>query len=638
MLQAIHDRVTGWIAWFIVGLIIVVFALWGIDSYLKSEAKVYAAMVNDVEITIPEYRAAKQQQIQRMRAMLGNQFDAGLTNTPEFKSAVLNRLIEEELLVQAATDAGLAVSDAYLAARIHSIPDFQGDDGKFSQERYQRLLAQQGMNPQLFERQVRRSLLISQFVSSLSDSAIVVPQEVEQGLRLQSQVRKLSYVRIPMARYLEKAEVKPDEVAAFYEANKSRFVEPEQVRLQYLELSLDTIAAGLQASDSEIEDLYATEKAKLTVEEQRRARHILIKLDEGADEAAVAAAQKKAEDLVKRLRAGEDFAKLAKEFSEDPGSAAEGGDLGLFGKGMMVPEFEEATFALKKDEISEPVRSPFGFHIIQVTEIQAAKTPELAEVRDQLIEEAKRKQAEQIFAERSETLGTLSFEHPDTLSLAAEQLGLKVQESDWLPATGGTGIGSHPQVMEAALSDDVKNGGNNSQVIEIGPDHVVVVRVLEHKPAKQLELDKVREAIVNNLRQEAARKAAREEGEALVKRLEGGASLTEISGELKLDVTDAGFIGRADSKHDRQIVAEAFQVPRVDAGKIASAGASLSNGDYVLIQIEEVRDGDVSGVGEGQRSEFQRNLNQLYGTLESAALLEQLKSKADIKREVERLD
>lgn len=638
MLQAIHDRVTGWIAWVVVGLIIVVFALWGIDSYLKSEAKVYAAMVNDVEISIPEYRAAKQQQIQRMRAMLGKQFDAGLTNTPEFKSAVLNRLIEEELLVQAATDAGLAVSDAYLAARIHAIPEFQGEDGKFSQDRYQRLLAQQGLSPQQFERQVRRSLLINQFVGSLSDSAIVVPQEVEQGLRLQGQERKLKYLRIPMARYLEKAEVKPEEISAFYEANKARFVEPEQVRLQYLELSLDSIAAGLQASDDEIEALYASEKAKLTVDEQRHARHILIKLDEGADEAAVAPAKKKAEDLVKRLRAGEDFAKLAKEYSDDPGSAAEGGDLGLFGKGMMVPEFEAATFALKKDEISDPVRSPFGFHIIQVTEIQPAKTPELAEVREQLAEEVKRKQAEQIFAERSETLGTLSFEHPDTLTVAAEQLGLKVQESGWLPATGGAGIGSHPQVMEAALSDDVLNGGNNSQAIEIGPDHVVVVRVLEHKPAKQLELDKVRDAIANNLRQEAARKAAREQGESLAVKLDKGESMSSIAGELQLEVQDVGFVGRNDSKTDREILTVAFRIPRAESGKVTTAGASLSSGDYVLLQVDAVRDGDLSKLGEAQRDEFKRNLNQLYGTLESAALLEQLKSKADIKREVEKLD
>lgn len=638
MLQAIHDRVTGWIAWIVVGIIVVVFALWGIDSYLQSEAKVYAAMVNDVEITLPEYRSAKQLQIQRMRAMLGEQFDANLANTPEFKTAVLDRLIEEELLVQAAAKAGLAVTDGYLNASIRAIPEFQDEDGKFSQERYQRLLSRQGLSTPMFERQVRRSLLINQLVGSITDSAIVVKQEVEQGLRLQGQERKLKYLRIPMSGFKDTAAVKPDEVSVFYEKNKARFVEPEQVRLQYIELSLDSLAAGLKATDAEIEALYASEKSKLSVEEQRRVRHILIKLDEAADDAAVAAAKAKAEDLAKRLRAGEDFGKLAKEFSDDTGSAAEGGDLGLFGKGMMVPEFEAAAFALKKDAISDPVRSPFGFHVIQVTEIQAAKTPELAEVREKLADEAKRKQAEKIFAERSETLATLSFEHPDTLTLAAEQLGLKLQESAWMPTTGGAGIGSHPQVMEAVLNEDVLNGGNNSQLIEIGPDQVAVVRVLEHKPAKQLELDKVREAIVNNLRQMAAQKAAREQGEALLKRLQEGATLDSLAGELKLKVQDAGFINRADSKHDRQIVAEAFQIPRADAGKTASAGASLTNGDYVLMQIDAVRDGNLSNVGEAQRTEFRRSLNQLYGTLESAALLEQFKSQADIKREVERLD
>ncbi len=578
MLQAIHDRVTGWIAKIVVGLIIVVFALWGVDSYLKSEARVYAAVVNDVEIAVPEYRFAKQQQIQRMRSMLGEQYDANLSNTAEFKSAVLNRLIEEELLVQAAAKTGMAISDALLAAQIHAIPDFQVD-GKFSQETYQKLLSQQGLNPQRFEQQYRRGLLINQLVGGVSGTAIVLRQNVEQGLRLQGQERKLRYLRVPVARYVDKAEVKPEAVSAFYESNKSRFTEPEQVKLQYLELSLDSLTKGLKASDAEIEQLYASEKERLTVAEQRRARHILIKVDEGAAKADVASAQKKAEDLVKRLRAGADFAKLAKEFSADPGSAAEGGDLGLFGKGMMVPEFDAATFSLAKDAISDPVRSPFGFHIIQVTEIQAAKTPALADARAQLVEEALRKQAEALFFDRSDTLGKLTFEHPDTLATAAEQLGLSVQESAWLPATGGEGIGSHPQVMEAVFADDVLSGGNNSSVIEIGPNHVIVARVLEHKPAQQLALDTVREAIQANLRQQAARDAAVKQGVEWVERLKGGATLESIASEVKGEVQDAGFIGRADSKHDRQIVAEAFRIPRAADNTTASAGTVLANGD-----------------------------------------------------------
>lgn len=637
MLQAIHDRVSGWIAKIVVALIIIVFGLWGIESYLQSDARVNAAVVNGVEISVPEYRFAKQQQIQRMRGMLGEQFDADLTNTAEFKAAVLNRLIEEELLVQAATEAGMAISDGLLAAQIHAIPDFQ-EDGKFSQEKYQSLLSQQGLTTQRFEQQYRRSLLNNQLLGGISGTAMVLRQNIEQGLRLQGQERKLRYLRVPIARYVDAATVKPEAVSAFYESNKTRFTEPEQVKLQYLELSLDTLTKGLKTTDAEIEQLYASEKERLTVAEQRRARHILVKVDEGASKEAVAAARKKSEDLLKRLRAGEDFAKLAKEFSEDPGSAAEGGDLGLFGKGMMVPEFDAAAFSLAKDAISDPVRSPFGFHIIQVTEIQAAKVPELAKVRAQLIEEALRKQAEALFFERADTLGKLTFEHPDTLATAAEQLGLGVQETGWLPATGGEGIGSHAQVMEAVFAEDVLSGGNNSGVIEIGPNHVVVARVLEHKPARQLALDAVRESIQTTLRQQAARDAAAKQGAEWIERLRGGATLESIATEVKGTVQDAGFIGRGDSKHDRQIVAETFRIPRAADKTTASAGTLLANGDYVLMQIAEVRDGSLSGIDEAARTAFQRNLDQLYGTLEFSAFLQQLKAKAEIKQDLERLD
>ena len=637
MLQAIRDRVTGWIAWLIVGLIAVVFALWGVDSYLRSEAKVYAASVNGVEIPIPEYRFAKQQQIQRMRSMLGEQYDASITNTPEFKAAVLNRLIEEEVLVQAATEAGMAISDGFLNARIKNTPDFQRD-GEFSQDLYQSLLAQQRLTPQEFEEDFRRALLINQLVAGVSESSAVVPQAVEQGLRLQGQERELRYVRLPMARYVDSVNITPEQVAAFYDANKARFMEPEQVRLQYLELSLDVIAAGLEATDVEIEQLYASEKDRLAGDEQRRARHILIQLDESADDEAVAAARREAGELVARLRAGEDFAALAKEHSDDAGSAAEGGDLGLFGRGMMVPEFEEAAFALAESEISEPVRSPFGFHIIQVTEIEAPRVPSLEEVRPQLAEQAVRDQAEQLFLERVELLGTLTFEHPDTLTVAAEELGLKVNQSDWLPPTGGEGIGSYPQVMEAAMSEDVLNDGNNSGVIEVEPNHVFVVRALEHRPAQQVPLDAVRGAVEHSLRQQAAAKAASDQGAASVERLEAGASLEDVAAELELEVEDAGFVARNDSKHPREIVAEAFRVPRLGEDKPAYAGRTLANGDFVLLQVDSVRDGDLSDIGAEAREAFRNNLGQLYGSLETTALLEQLKSDAEIERNLERLD
>lgn len=637
MLQAIRDRATGWIAWLIVGLIAVTFALWGIDWYLKPDARVFAASINDVEIPVQEYRFAKQQQVQRMRAMLGERFDSGITGTPEFKQAVLNRLIEEELLVQAATAAKLTVSDALLAARIHAISDFQ-EDGTFSQERYQRLLSQQGLTPQRFEQQFRRALLINQLAGSISTTSAVVSQDVDQAMRLQGQERKLQYLRIPATTFADEVEVKPEDVEAFYTANKARFVEPERVRVQYLELSADTIAAGMTATEEEIEARYEADKSRLTRDEQRRARHILIQVAEDASEEEVAAARKKAEGLVTRLRAGEDFATLAKEFSDDPGSAVEGGDLGLFGKGMMVPEFEAAAFTLAQDQISDPVRSPFGFHIIQVTEIQPAQVPALAEVREQLRQEAVRHQAEQLFFERAETLAALSFEQPDTLAPAAAQLDLKIQESGWLTASGGEGIGTHPKVVEAAFADDVLRGGNNSPVVEIAPDHVLVLRVLEHQESTQRPLEAVRDTIQATLRNQAEREATQVRGQALVERLQAGAPLDTLARELQLEVTDAGFVQRSAADHDRQIVAEAFRIPRAADGRIVSGGTMLANGDFVLVQVDEVRDGDLATVDAAARAAFRRNLEQLYGTLETTALLDRLKARAEIVQYPDRLD
>lgn len=629
MLQAIRDRITGIIAWVIVGLISVTFVLWGIDWYLKQDSKVYAAKVNGVEIGTDQYRLGLRQQANRLQAMLGDRFDRSMVTSNEFKRAVMNRLVEEELLLQAADDYGMSISDAYLGARIHADDNFQVD-GEFSPERYKNLLAQQGMSPALYEHQLRRSMLVNQLVNSISASSIVTDAAVEQDLRLQNQTRKIAYLRLPAAEQREQVSVSEEEIAAYYKDHSSEFVEPQRVKLNYLELSLDDLRDDVKVDEAQLKQMYETEKKKLAGEEQRRARHILIQVGEDASAAEVAAARDKAQSIYKQLQEGADFAELAKAESDDPGSAAKGGDLGYFGKDFMVPEFEEAAFSLKQGEISEPVRTPFGFHIIQVTGVRKEEVPSFEEMHDKLYHEATQAEAESRFYEVADRLSAMTFEIPDSLQPAADELGLKVKTSDWITEQGGPGIGQYGRVVAAAFSEDVLEGGNNSQILELEPNHVMVVRVAEHQAAQPLPLEAVRDQIRDQIKQAKAREQVKAQGEALLSRLEGEATIEQLAEEAGVELNTPEAIRRNDSKVGREIATKAFSLPRRTDGKAAHTGFTTSNGDYILLELRAVEPGNTEGVNKDQRLAFRRNLMQLYGSIETQALVDQLKADAEV--------
>ncbi len=630
MLQAIRDRVTGILAWAIVGLIAITFALWGIDSYLRQDAKVYAARVNDVEIPVQTYRLAFQQQVNRMRELLGPQFRREAVDNDAFRRAVLDRLVEEELIVQAASAAGMRISDGLLAARIHAIKAFQDEDGQFSPDKYKQLLARQGIPPARFEGDMRRSLLISQYMNGITGSAFVSRADVDQALRLQAQTRKVRYLRLPAAAEMLRQTVTPEAVDAYYQAHRDEFMEPEQVRIRYLELKLDDLAGQVAVDEEEIRQAYEAELAKAEGQEQRRARHILIKLDPDADEATVAAARERAQALVEQLRKGADFAELAKAESDDPGSASQGGDLGWFGRGAMVPEFEEAVFALEKGQISDPVRTPFGFHIIQVTDIRRSGAPSYETERERLRQEIARSKAEGRFYELMEQLSETSFETPDTLEAAAAATGLEIRESDWFSRQGGEGIAASPKVVEAAFSEDVLEAGNNSTAIEIEPGHLVVLRVAERKAAQPIPEAAVRTLIETRLKQEQAREAVKATGEKLLERARQGESLEALARVTGHALEDAGRISRGNQSLDRAILRAAFRAPRDAEGKPVVSGVQLADGDYVLIEVSDIQDGDPDQVKKAEREGFARSLAQLRGNEEAQAVVAMLREAAEI--------
>lgn len=630
MLQAFRERVMGWLGWVIIGLVIMTFALFGLGSYLQDKSKVYAARVNDVEITPRDLQQAYQQQRARMQEMMGDAYDPALIDDTLLRKQALDGLINRELLLQAARDNGLKISDALLAAQIHAISAFQ-EDGEFSEKRYRDLVARRGMTVSQVEYETRNTLLRDQLLNGLGGSVFVTAGELDRAYRLQNQKRDFVYLIVAEKPFESTVKIDDQQIEAYYKKHIDDFVVPERVKLSYLRLSSEGLGDTLDVNEADLQAYYEERKASLKTKEQRRASHILISVAADADEETVAKARAEADAIRARLEAGEDFAKLAKENSDDPGSAKQGGDLGFFNSGDMVPAFDKTVFAMNKGDISGPVRSQFGFHIIKLTDVKGNEIPPLEEIRDDLVREMQQDRINELFYEQVEQLTDLSYENPDSLDAAAEALGLEVRTSDWLDASGGPGIGQYPKVVAAAFSDDVLEGGNNSEPVEVGPNDVIVVRVEERQPEHQAPLEDVRDKIVAALKHELAAEAARSRGESLMARLnEGGATLEELNNQDYYAFRKAQGVTRATGGFNPEVMRKAFSLAPPQEGKPVNYSFALSNGDFALIHLVSVTDGDPSELKPEQRTQMLRGYENMFRSLEMEILLLDLRARADI--------
>lgn len=629
MLQALNEKITGWLGWIIIGLIIVTFALFGLGSYLQDKARAYAARVNDVEISTQQLQRAYQQQRARLERMLGDAYDPARIDEDLLRKRALDVLIQRVLLLQEAERQGLTISDAYLAAFIHAIPELQ-EDGKFSKKRYQRILFQQGLTPAAFEADTRQRLLVSQLVDGVGRTTLVTPRELGDAWRLQAQKRDFAYLIVAAAPFEATASVDDADVQAYYDSHRAEFVAPEKVRIDYLRLRLDDLAKQVEVTEDELRAEYEARKTTLASEEQRRASHILIAVDADADAATREAARRKAQEILERARAGEDFAVLAKKYSADKASAAKGGDLGFFGKGVMMPAFEKAVFGMQKGQVSDIVETDFGYHIIMLTDIRGSSIPSFEKARAELEKDLRLRKAEDLFYDRLEQLTDLAYENPESLQPAADALGLEVKESDWLTASGGPGVGRYRNLMEAVFSDDVLEAGNNTEPVEVGANDVIVARVHEREPSRPQTLDEVRERIVALLRAQQAREAARSKGEALLKEIEGGRSMKALEEAGHYAFREAKQATRTAPGHDPRIVREAFRLRVPAEGSAELKGLQLANGDYVIIRLTGVTEADPKAMKADERRQL---LQGFIGMRENAlfnALVDSLRAKAEI--------
>jgi peptidyl-prolyl cis-trans isomerase D len=566
----------------VLAIIILPFAFFGVDSLFTGGGSARdVAKVGDSRISLPEFQEALREQQDRLRPALGGQNPAML-ESPQLKRAVLDNLVQRRLLLAYAQKSGMAVSDDQLVRLIVSVPSLQ-ENGQFSPERYDALIASRNMSKAQFEHNLRQDLVAQQALMAVGDASVAATTGAGHWLAAQMESREISEATLRPEQYQGAVKVGAEAVKAYYDANQDKFRLPEMLRAEYLLLSRDRLVEQATVSDEEIKSWYQARSDRYKQPEERSASHVLIRLDKGAAADQVKAAEAKAAEILAQAKKSPgDFAKLAKQHSQDPGSADKGGDLGWFGRGMMVKPFEDAVFALKEGQISDVVRSDFGLHIIKLAGIRAERSRPLDEARGEIVAELKAQHAAKKYAETAESFSNTVYEQPDSLAPAAEKYQLTVQQSDWLAKDGGArGPLGNAKLLAALFSEDAIKNKRNTEAVEVAPNVLVSARVLEHKPASLQPLETVAPTIEKLLAHQEAVKLATQAGEARLAALAKGEK-TDIAWGTPRTVMRS---------HAPNLSPEATRaVFRADTAKLpAYVGATGTGGAYVLYRISQVK-------------------------------------------------
>jgi peptidyl-prolyl cis-trans isomerase D len=623
MLQNIRDNSQGWIAKTIIGVIMALMALTGFDALFRATSTSQdAAKVNGEEITQTELSQAADLQRRQLAQQLGKDFDPALLDDKMLRTSALKGLIDRKLLLQGAHDAKFGFSEAALDQQILQMPEFQVD-GKFNADRFDQVIRQLGFGRMQFRQMLTQEMLIGQMRAGIAGSAFITDAEVEAFARLEKQTRDFATLTLPAD--VAAAKVTDDEIKAHYDEHAKEFMSPEQVVLDYIELKKSAFFDKVQVKDADLQAAYQKEIANLA--EQRRAAHILIEVNDKMNDAQ---AKAKIEEIQQRLAKGEDFAALAKEFSQDPGSAAKGGDLGYAGKGVYDPAFEESLYALNKDQVSAPVRSEFGWHLIKLLGVEAPSVPTFASLKDKLTHDLKADLVEQKFVDVSKQLEDAAFEASD-LAQPAQDLGLKVQTTPAFGRDGGAdGIIANRAVIQAAFSPEVLEEGANSSVIELDPETAVVVRSKEHRQPEQLPLAAVSDAIRAQLLKQHASDAVKAKGDALLAGLrDGKIPLTAKQDGVSWKVVEAAT--RSQEGLEPSVLQALFRMPKPE-GKDKPVYSSLTaaDGSFVIVRLNGVN--HAAAPTDQEKVQYRRFLASRAGQQDFASFRAQLESKAKIEK------
>jgi peptidyl-prolyl cis-trans isomerase D len=582
MLETIRQLQRTWLAKLILVLITVPFALWGIDSYVRTDPKLEGvAKVGKVEINQNELNEAVRNQLEQYKRQFGDQIDVSTLDTPEFRKQILDSLVDQKLFAQVSEKSGATVSDAALRNKLAGELPFQRE-GKFSPEQYQAFLKAQGLSPVAFENLVRRDMEREAFLGSLLNTHFASQASVEAYRAASEQSREVAFVNFAPEAYTGQVKITPEMAKAEYEKNKTAYTIPEQLRLEYVEFSADALAPTVTVPADEIKAFYEANSSRFVQKEERKASHILINAAKDAKDEVKRAAKAKADELYAQLKKNPaSFAELAKKNSQDTGSAAAGGDLGFFGRGQMVKPFEDAVFGAKKDEILAPVLSDYGYHIIVVKDIRPEKGKSLADATPEIEGELKKQKAARKYAELAEKFSNAAYEQSSSLKAAAEVAGLAIRQSPWMSRNGGIPPFNNPKLMSAVTADEVMKNKRNTEAVDIGQNTLVVARLLESKPAVVRPFEDVEKGIIAKLTREEAAKLAKKDGEAKL------ALAKEGKGDVKWPALLA--VSRASPGGLQPHVIEAAM--KADASKLpVVVGVDNPAGGFSLVQIAKVID------------------------------------------------
>lgn len=578
MLQAINDRIKGWLGIFVVVLIGLPFALWGINSYFDDAGPRYAAKVNSSEISANEFERSVSMQRQTLLRENGGKLPI---EENALRERTLAQLINQRLLEDVTYESGYRISDLVLSSRIKQLFTV---DGVFDRQRFELNVASMGMNIPMYEQALRNELRLQQMQSAITNSTFVTKGEVKSLAALAEQTRDISVLTFNSEVFSTVAKPTAEEIKQYYDANLQSFMVPEKVKVDYVEITSDALAKNVVIDEAQINKMYDDYVKSISGREQRKASHILIKTD--ADKAA---AQIKIESINKELEQGADFSALAKKYSEDAASAKNGGDLGWVVLGDMVKPFEQSLFELKKGAVSEVVETPFGYHLIELEDVRSETAEPLAVKRYEFEEEIKTDSVASAFYDLSERLASTAYENPDSLDVVVEDLALKLNTSDYFSANKGEGIAENEKVRNAAFSSLVFEHGNNSNVIEISPAHVVVLRMNEHVPATPIPLEVVSSKIEDILKNQSGHKQTQAAALEAKSKIEAGTSLDDLSAN-GVTIETIQSIGRADQSKvsDPSILYNAFEMVPGENNRPSVKEVDLISGDVALVVLNKV--------------------------------------------------